>query len=76
MQYKLQVQNDFFKRFNSINLPEVQSRYIAYKLAELGETEIKEVDVRTECLIVSTTKNTYKVSLLNIDLPINSITKI
>lgn len=76
MQNKLQVQNDFFNQFNSINLPEVQSRYVAYRLAELGETEIKEVDVMTECLIVTTAKNKYKVSLLNIDLPINSITKI
>lgn len=76
MEYKLQVQNNFFNQFNSINLPEVQSRYIAYRLAELGETEIKEVDITHECLIISTTKNRYKVSLLNIDLPINSITKI
>lgn len=76
MQNKLQVQNDFFNQFNSINLPEVQSRYIAYRLAELGETEIKEVDITPECLIVSTTENKYKVPLFNIDLPINSITKI
>jgi hypothetical protein len=69
---KMEVQNSNFNKLIMLNLPPIQSRYIAYQLAEINidnfELEYKENELK-----IYTTDFVYKVDISKIDIPIHKI---
>jgi hypothetical protein len=75
---KLQLQDHFFKMLIDKKIMPIQSRYIAYKLIEdFKISSFIFISLQSESFTIETEKNErYKIELLEIDVPANSIIKI
>jgi hypothetical protein len=73
---KEDYQEIIFNQLELLNLPQIQRRFIAYKLADLGETEIIKAQLIGNTLSIECEANKYKTELLPIDIPANTIVKI
>jgi hypothetical protein len=74
MNTKIEIQNANFTKLISLNLPPIQSRFIAYKLAELDINDF-ELDYKDSILKIITPKEIYEVEINFIDIPTNGIFK-
>lgn len=69
---KIQMQNDNFNKLISLNLPPIQSRFIAYQLAEKSISDFT-VEIANSTLKIYSNNKTYKVEISEIDLPIHKL---
>jgi hypothetical protein len=73
---KKQLQEDNFKKLILLNLPPIQTRHIAYQLAEKSIVDFT-TKIDEKILTIQENENTmYKVEILDIDIPINVLTKV
>lgn len=75
MDSKITIQNNNFNQLISLNLPPIQSRFIAYKLAELNIDNFT-TEYTDSILKIVSNNDTYEVEINFIDIPTNGITKI
>ena len=75
MDSKIIMQNDNFKQLISLNLPPIQCRFIAYKLAELNIDNFT-TEYKDSILKIVSNNDTYEVEINFIDIPTNGIIKI
>jgi hypothetical protein len=75
---KLQLQDHFFTMLIDKKIMPIQSRYIAYKLIQdFKISSFIFISLQSEYFTIETEKNErYKIELLEIDVPANSIIKI
>jgi len=67
---KIEVQNNNFSKLILLNLPPIQSRYIAYQLADLEVSEFT-IEVQGQTIKIFADESTYQVQISDIDIPIN-----
>jgi hypothetical protein len=72
MNDKIELQNSNFNKLIYLNLPPIQSRYIAYQLAEINIDKF-ELEYKENELKIYTTDCVYKVDISKIDIPIHKI---
>lgn len=75
MKTKTEVQNDNFTKLISLNLPPIQSRFIAYELAE-NDIDYFNAEYKDSILKITTENEVYNIEINIIDIPTNSILKI
>lgn len=75
MKSKIEVQNDNFSKLISLNLPPIQSRFIAYELAEININYFN-AEYKDSILKITTENEVYNIEINVIDIPTNSILKI
>lgn len=75
MKTKIEVQNDNFNKLISLNLPPIQSRFIAYELAE-NEVNNFNAEYKDSILKITTENEVYNIEINIIDIPTNSILKV
>jgi hypothetical protein len=75
---KLQIQDHFFSLLIGRNIMPIQSRFIAYKLIEnYNILSFNFLILQSDYIIIETaTQEKYKIELLSVDIPSNSIIKI
>lgn len=75
---KLQLQDKFYLQLIDKNIPSIQSRYIAHKLIEnYNILSFNFLSLQSDSFTIETeNKEKYKIELLQVDLPINLISKI
>lgn len=75
---KLQLQDHFYFQLIAKNIQPIQSRYIAYKLIEnYNIVSFNFLVLQSDYFIIETeNKEKYKIELLGVDIPANSIIKI
>lgn len=74
MQSKIDIQNNNFTKLISLNLPPIQSRFIAFKLVELDINNF-QLEYKDSILKIITDKEIYEVEINFIDIPTNGIRK-
>jgi hypothetical protein len=74
MKSKIEVQNDNFSKLISLNLPPIQSRFIAYELAENNVFSF-DAEYNDSILKITTENEVYNIEINIIDIPTNSILK-
>lgn len=75
MKTKTEVQNDNFTKLISLNLPPIQSRFIAYELAE-NDVDYFNAEFKDSILKITTENEVYNIEINVIDIPTNSILKV
>lgn len=75
MDSKTTIQNANFNQLISLNLPPIQCRFIAYKLAELNVDNFT-TEYKDSILKIVSNNDTYEVEINFIDIPTNGIIKI
>lgn len=72
MKSKIEVQNDYFDKLISLNLPPIQSRFIAFQFSQKC-IENFELEYSNEVLKIVTDKQVYSIEINKIDIPTNGI---
>lgn len=72
MNDKIDIQNANFQKLILLNLPPIQCRFIAYKLAEMNVEEFT-TEYKDYILKIITKNTTYEVEINFIDIPTNGI---
>ena len=67
---KIELQNNNFNKLILLNLPPIQSRFIAYQLADIEVSEFT-TELQDKTLKIHSNNKTYKVEIIEIDIPIN-----
>jgi hypothetical protein len=67
---KIELQNNNFNQLILLNLPPIQTRFIAYQLAENGVCKFT-TEIEGKTLKIYSENKKYKVELEDIDIPIN-----
>lgn len=75
MNQETTIQNNNFNQLISLNLPPIQCRFIAYKLAELNIDNFT-TEYKDSILKIVSNNDTYEVEINFIDIPTNGIIKI
>lgn len=75
---KLQLQDHFFSQLVENRIPAIQSRYIAYKLINnYNIIYFNFISLQSDYIIIETDKKEkYKIEILFVDIPANTISKI
>jgi hypothetical protein len=74
MNNKIDIQNANFKKLILLNLPPIQCRFIAYKLAEMDVKEFT-TEYKDSILKIITDSSNYEIEINSIDIPTNGIFK-
>lgn len=69
---KKEIQEANFKKLISLNLPPIQTRFIAYQLAEKNIFNFT-TEVVDNYLNIYSDESNYKIEILEIDIPANML---
>lgn len=72
MQDKKQLQEDNFNKLILLNLPPIQTRFIAFQLAEKNIFNFT-TKIENQYLEISTENLKFKIEILEIDIPVNML---
>jgi hypothetical protein len=72
MQDKKQLQEDNFNKLILLNLPPIQTRFIAFQLAEKNISNFT-TKIENQYLEIYTENSKYKIEILEIDIPANML---